>query len=121
MRKLWEVPYERIHMNDLDALDHIRKHGVTIEELEEVIFNRPSDEYISYSNWSDQDARHPQAATDHPLEIYGRSETTGKRIFAVVVPLMDRSAYPVHAEKMKGRHLEKWRKYSKPAERGETI
>jgi uncharacterized protein len=82
-----------------ESIDHIARHGVTPQEVEEVCFGKPF-------------VRRAKSAGENPVYyILGQTEA-GRYLFCLVIQFPDGIGYPVTARLMttkEKRHYRKWK------------
>lgn len=82
-----------------DRIEHIARHGVTPEEVEEVCFERNPLVYRAKSKG------------ENPVYyVLGRTEA-GRHLFCVVIRFSDGNGYPVTAREMTAREKRRYRKW----------
>lgn len=84
-----------------DRIDHIARHGVTPEEVEEVCFGRPLVQ---------------RAKSQGPSPVYyvmGQS-LAGRYLFCVIIALPDGKGYPVTARSMTDNEKRRYRNWKRP-------
>jgi len=81
-----------------DRIDHIARHGVTPEEVEEVCFGQPF-------------VQRAKAEGKHPV-YYALGQTAGGRyLFCVVIQFPDGKGYPVTARPMTENEKRRYRRW----------
>jgi uncharacterized protein len=83
-----------------DRIDHIARHGITLEEVEEVCFGRP----LTLRAKSDG---------PHPLYYYMGQTHSGRYIFCVIIVFPDGNGYPVTARPMTMKEVRRYRQRRK--------
>jgi len=87
-RLLW--PEERI--------DHIARHGVTPEEVEEVCFGKPF-------------VRRSRSEGENPVYYVLGQTTAGRYLFCVVIAFPDGNGFPVTARPMTAQEKRRYRQW----------
>ena len=81
-----------------DRIEHIARHGVTPEEVEEVCFGK---------SW----VRRVRAEGENPVYyVLGQTEA-GRHLFCVVIRFSDGNGYPVTAREMTTKEKRRYRKW----------
>jgi len=83
-----------------DRVDHIEKHGVTPEEVEEVCFGKSLV------------LRAKSQGTNPVYYVLGRT-TAGRCLFCVIIHFPDGKGYPVTARPMMAKEKHHYRKWEK--------
>ena len=81
-----------------DRIEHISRHGVTPEEVEEVCFGK------SWVLWAKSEGAYPV------YYIMGQSDA-GRYLFCVVIRFPDGNGYPVTAREMTTNEKRRYRKW----------
>jgi len=81
-----------------DRIDHIARHGVTPEEVEEVCFGRPS-------------VQRGKSEGENPVYyVLGQTEA-GRYLLCVIIQFPDGKGYPVTARLMTPKEKRRYRKW----------
>jgi uncharacterized DUF497 family protein len=81
-----------------ERIDHIARHGVTPEEVEQVCFGKSL-------------VRRAKSDGENPVYyVQGQSET-GQYLFCVVIAFPDGNGYPVTAREMTAKEKARYRKW----------
>jgi uncharacterized protein len=87
-----------------DRIEHIARHAVEPEELEEVCFGRPL-------------VRRARTTGRNPLyQVFGKTDA-GRLLFCVVIQFSDGRGFPVTARSMTSREEQRFRQWSKRQDR----
>jgi len=83
-----------------DRIEHIARHGVTPQEVEEACFGRPL-------------VLRAKSSGENPVHyVLGQSEA-GRYLFCVVIQFADGHGYPVTAREMTTKEKRRYRKWKK--------
>ncbi len=83
-----------------ERIEHIARHGVTPEEVEEVCFGKP---------W----VRRAKSEGENPVYyVLGQTEA-GRYLFCVVIRFPDGNGYPVTAREMTAEEKRRYRKWKR--------
>jgi uncharacterized DUF497 family protein len=83
-----------------DRIEHIARHGVTPEEVEEVCFGK---------SW----VRRAKSEGENPVYyVLGQTEV-GRYLFCVVIRFADGRGYPVTAREMTTKEKQRYKKWKK--------
>ena len=83
-----------------ERIEHITRHGVTPEEVEEVCFGTPF-------------VRKAKSEGQNPVYyVMGQTEA-GRYLFCVVIPFADGNGYPVTAREMTSKEKHRYRKWTR--------
>ena len=83
-----------------ERVDHIARHGVLPEEVEEVCFGRPL-------------VQRAQSEGENPVYyVLGRT-TAGRYLFCVVIQFPDGKGFPVTARPMTEKEIRRYRQWKK--------
>ena len=84
-----------------DRITHIGRHGVAVEEFEEVCFGKAL-------------VLRAKAEGKNPVHyVLGETEA-GRHLFCVVISFPDRKGYPVTAREMTEREKQRYARWKKP-------
>jgi uncharacterized protein len=82
----------------VERIEHIARHGVKPEEVEEVCFGKAL-------------VQRAKSEGENPVYyVLGETEV-GRRLFCVVIRLRDGSGYPVTAREMTAKEMRRYRKW----------
>ncbi len=81
-----------------DRIDHIGRHGVTPEEVEEVCFGKP---FVQRS----------RSEGENPVYYVLGQTVRGRDLFCVVIQFPDGNGYPVTARPMTEKEKRRFRKW----------
>jgi len=81
-----------------DRIDHVARHGVTPEEVEEVCFGRPF-------------VQRARSQGESPVYYVLGPTATGRYLFCVVIRLSDGKGYPVTARPMTDREKGRYKRW----------
>lgn len=84
-----------------DRINHIARHGVTPDEVEQVCFGRP---------W----VRRARSEGTNPVYYLLGQTKTGRYLFCVVIRFPDGMGYPVTARPMTDKEKRRYRKWKQP-------
>ncbi len=95
----------RVKINELiwpqDRVDHIARHGVTPEEVEQVCFGNPLVERA-------------KSRGENPVHYVRGQTDAGRYLLCVIIVLPDAKGYPVTARDMTEREKQRYRQRRKP-------
>jgi uncharacterized DUF497 family protein len=83
-----------------DRIDHIARHGVTPEEVEEVCFGRSR-------------VRRTKSEGANPVYYVDGQTASGRYLFCVVIAFRDGNGYPVTARPMTDKEKRRYRQWTK--------
>ena len=83
-----------------DRVEHIARHGVTPEEVEQVCFGRAL-------------VRRAKAEGENPVYYVQGQTDAGRYLFCVVIRFSDGNGYPVTAREMTEREKRRFRQWKK--------
>ncbi|MEI7686696.1 MAG: hypothetical protein WCL32_16885 [Planctomycetota bacterium] len=83
-----------------DRVQHIARHGVTPEEVEQVCFGKPL-------------VRRAKSEGENPLYYVQGQTEAGRYLFCVLIRFADGSGYPVTAREMTEREKRRYRQWKK--------
>ena len=83
-----------------DRIDHIARHSVTPEEVEQVCFGR---------SW----VQRAKSAGEHPVYFVRGQTEAGRYLFCVIIGFPDGKGYPVTARPMTDREKRGYRQWRK--------
>jgi uncharacterized DUF497 family protein len=83
-----------------DRIEHIARHGVTPEEVEQVCFARPF-------------VRRGKSEGENPVYYVQGQTEAGRYLFCVVIRFPDGRGYPVTAREMTEKEKRRFRKWKK--------
>lgn len=81
-----------------DRIDHIARHGVTPEEVEEICYGRPF-------------VQRAKSAGDNPAYYLLGQTDSGRYLFCVVIAFPDGKGYPVTARPMTVKEKRRYRRW----------
>lgn len=80
-----------------ERIDHIARHGVTPQEVEEVCFGKPL-------------VLRAKSEGDNPVYYVLGQTTAGRYLFCVIIQFPDGNGYPVTAREMTDKEKRRYRK-----------
>ena len=83
-----------------DRIEHIARHGVTPEEVEQVCFGKSL-------------VRHAKSEGENPVYYVQGQTEAGRYLFCVVIRFSDGNGYPVTAREMTEKEKRRFRKWKK--------
>jgi uncharacterized protein len=83
-----------------DRIEHIARHGVTPEEVEEVCWGKPS-------------VRRAKSEGENPVYYVLGQTAAGRYLFCVVIRFPDGNGYPVTAREMTTKEKRLYRKWKR--------
>lgn len=81
-----------------DRIEHVARHGVTPEEVEDVCFGKPF-------------VRRAKSEGQNPVYYVLGQTKTGRYLFCVVIRFPDGNGYPVTARRMTANEKRRYRKW----------
>ncbi|MGO8897797.1 MAG: BrnT family toxin [Isosphaeraceae bacterium] len=83
-----------------ERIEHISRHGVTPEEVEEVCFEKPL-------------VQRAKSEGENPVYYILGQTVAGRYLFCVVIRFPDGKGYPVTAREMTAKEKRRYRKWKK--------
>jgi len=83
-----------------ERIEHISRHGVTHEEVEEVCFEKPL-------------VQRAKSVGENPVYYILGQTVAGRYLFCVVIRFPDGKGYPVTAREMTAKEKRRYRKWKK--------
>ena len=83
-----------------DRVEHIARHGVTPEEVEQVCFGKPL-------------VRRAKSEGENPVYYVQGQTEAGRYLFCVVIRFADGNGYPVTAREMTEKEKRRYRQWKK--------